>query len=435
MLKNRRSRGTLPFLSFLLLFSGLPLAGHAQQPPSPPEMPFSGPGGFNYPHGSVSVRGPYWAEGYYPDNNYRYFIFEPMDPVPEEAPVVLFLHGYFAKDIRTYYFWIFHMAQKGYVVVWVQYDVGTSLPGTYLSHVLITWEDALKRLENVPFESHVRPERDESGEPRTAVVGHSIGGYLAMGVATAAAQQNPLLYILPRPKALVLIEPGGWHILSPPSMYKIPPQTRLLVLVSDDDEVVCKETAVNIWRATSQIPAENKDFLFLRSDDHGEPAQIANHYFPNTTGFGDTDAVDARDFYVTYKLSVGLLNCAMRGTDCLYGLGHGSIPQLEMGRWSDGVERIPLEWIEDPTTLETRCTDVPIPMWGADTSAAAAVSTGPGDAPRGRPAWIGPVFFLLLVPMAFVAWMRMRACRAPVTAEQRGPSDQGPSPDGRAVLS
>lgn len=396
------------FRAFLVIFLSTLLCAASPavaDAPTPPAMPSEGPGGDAYPHASATINGPYWAEGYSLNNNYRYFIFEPAAPKPETAPVVLFLHGYFAKNLKTYDFWMRHMAQKGYIVVWVQYDVGSTLPTNYLSHVLVTWQDALKRLENEPFENHVRPERDESGEPKTALVGHSIGAYLAVGVAATASEENGLIWLLPRPWVMVLIEPGGWHILPTPSMHAIRPETKMLCLVADEDEVVCKETGINLWSRTSQIPAENKDFLFLFSDDHGQPEQIANHYFPNTTGYNDTDAVDGRDFYVTYKLSVGALNCAFRGEDCLYAFGHGSPQQLDMGEWSDGTDRIPMVRLEDPTGLQTTCTDVPIPQWGAAEAQAASREGGCGSDTNSG--WFN-LLLTVLVPSAFLLRLRKR---------------------------
>jgi len=346
---------------------------HAQPPPEPPAMPGSGPGGYDYPHAEALFNGPYWPETAPENDNFRYFIFEPSSPKPDFAPVVLFLHGFVATTPGTYFYWMQHIAKKGYIVVWVQYDAGGSALATYGMHAMATWRDALLRLES-PFEDHVRPERDESGEPKTAVVGHSLGGYLAMEVAATAADGGFLnLWALHRPRALVLIEPGGWHVLPRPAMEHIPSDTLVLLVVGDEDDVNCKETAVNIWGYTPHIPAEQKDFLLVLSDSHGQPEQIANHYFTNTTGYADTAAIDGRDFYVPWKLSVGALNCAFRGEDCAYAFGNGALPQIDMGQWSDGVERAPMVWIQDPAEMDVSCTDVPVPPWGPPAEALAGM--------------------------------------------------------------
>jgi pimeloyl-ACP methyl ester carboxylesterase len=192
------------------------------------------------------------------------------------------------------------------------------------------------------------------GEIKTAIIGHSMGGYLSAILAARAAHSENAI---PSPDAIVAIEPGGLGWISPEDLGEIDPETKMIVVVGDEDEVVAKSTAVAIWKNTLQIPDKNRDFLLVQSDYHGSPEQIANHYFPNTTGYGDTAAVDARDFYVTFKLSVGALECAFRDTDCEYALGNGSFEQVDMGQWSDGQPMKAMVWVEDPNELETTCED------------------------------------------------------------------------------
>jgi hypothetical protein len=61
--------------------------------------------------------------------------------------------------------------------------------------------------------------------------------------------------------------------------------------------------------------------------------------------------VDARDFNVTYRLSVAALNCAFRGSDCSIAFGNGSPEQLFMGNWSNGAPVMPLQFVTNPNTL------------------------------------------------------------------------------------
>jgi len=326
------------------------LAAHAGAQ-SPPPQPATGPGGYAYPHASVRTNGPYWATGHFPNRNYQYYIFEPAQPAPATAPVVLFLHGWLAYRPRTYMVWIEHIVKKGYIVVWVRYDAGLRLPATFADRALVTWRDALNLLAT--WQGHVQPERDAQGVIKTAIVGHSAGGYLsAILAALAAFPANGI----PQPYAVVAIEPGGLGIIPGASFADIDPSTKMVIVVGDEDTVVCIATAVALWQETSQIPNQSRDFLLVQSDTWGSPAQIANHFFPTTTGVLDTAAVDARDFYVTFKLSVGALNCAFYGTDCQYALGHGANEQVDMGLWSDGRPVNPMLWVQDPQSLQATCT-------------------------------------------------------------------------------
>jgi pimeloyl-ACP methyl ester carboxylesterase len=319
--------------------------------PSPPPQPEIGPGGYDYPHASVKKNGPYWAKGHFLNNNYKYYIFEPANPAPEEAPIVLFLHGWLAYKPKAYLGWMEHIVKKGYVVVWVQYDAFLRPFKTLADNAMKTWKDAMNRLDT---SLHVRPEKDGMGQIKTAIIGHSMGGYLSAILAARAADPRNGM---PRPYAIVAVEPGGLRWLPPEDFAEIEPDTKMVIVVGDEDMAVCKSTAVAIWEETWQIPDENRDFLLVKSDDWGSPAQISNHYFPCTDRLHDMPAVDARDFYVTYKLSVGALNCAFRDTDCEYALGNGSFEQVDMGQWSDGQPMNAMVWVEDPDELETTCKD------------------------------------------------------------------------------
>jgi hypothetical protein len=284
----------------------------------------------------------------------RYFIYEPDAPGPASAPVVLFLHGWLAYRPEAYMGWMRHMVRKGYIVVWAQYDQIQPFT-TFADKAVEVWTHALQRLESPrPWESHVTPARGTGGEILTGIVGHSAGGYLAAIVAARAAASS----VIPEPKVVVAIEPGAYGWIPTEDLGAIDPDTCLVVAVGSDDDVVCGLTAVEIWRRTSQIPDVLRDFLVVRSDAHGAPALLSNHYFANTTGRRDTAAVDARDFYVTYKLSVAGLNCGMYGTDSEYAIGNGAAEQVGMGQWSDGTDVVPMDWIDDPLSqLPVGCSD------------------------------------------------------------------------------
>ncbi|MBW2306515.1 MAG: hypothetical protein JRG73_06200 [Deltaproteobacteria bacterium] len=348
---RHKLRYIMPMLVPLLVFLN-PTLSFSQ--PSPPSQPESGPGGYDYLHATVTGYGPYWAEDHFQENSYEYFIFEPADPTPAAAPVVLFIHGWLAYRPEAYLEWIEHIVKKGYTVVWIRYDSSVVGFRIFADHAMETWKDALNRLDKNWLEPHVRPEKNELGEIKTAIIGHSMGGFLSTILAARAAD---IRNGMPRPYAIVAVEPGGLGWIPKENLDQIDPATKLVIVVGDQDTVVCKWTAVVIWKHTRQIPDENRVLLLVQSDDRGSPAQISNHYFPNTNGFRDTAAVDARDFYITYKLSVGALNCSFHGTDCEYALGNGSSEQVFMGEWSDGRQVRPMIRVEDPRRLETTCTD------------------------------------------------------------------------------
>ena len=341
------------------VFSVLMVSATAFCAPTPPPQPAIGPGGSTYAHAAVTVSGPFYAEGRADDDNFRYFLFEPAEPKPVAAPVVMFLHGWRAFDTAYYRGWIDHIVKKGYTVAWVQYDDGWTLTSKMPLNAMETWLNALSRLA---AGGHVLPALGATGEVQTAFVGHSLGAYV--GVLLSAMSANPT-YGIPKPKAVVAIEPGIEEVIPAIGLGLINPSTKLVLVTADEDRLVCTDTASRIWEMTPQIPDQNRDFLLVNSDYTGLPSQTADHLFPLTTslplqgtmlGQYMTDmAVDARDYYVTFKLSVGALNCAFNGTDCDYALGNGSENQVSMGDWSDGQAVMPMTWVEDPSSLVAGC--------------------------------------------------------------------------------
>jgi acetyl esterase/lipase len=311
-------------------------------------QPTSGLGGSTYTNASVTVNGPYWANNRYTDNDFEYYIYEPGTPAPATAPVILFLHGYNAILPSDYLGWINQMVQNGYIVVWVQYQANlTSTFANYPTNAQAAWTDALYRLENYTWEPHVRPKR-VNGVPQTLIVGHSFGGWIAAWLAGAASTSIPSF---PIPRGLVLIEPASLGLLPAINFAGIDPGTRMLVLSGDQDTVACSKDGVSIFTSTTQIPAAQKNYLFYNSDNSGTPNQVGNHFFPNTYGYHDTAAIDNRDYYATYKLSVAAANCLTSQTSCGTFLGNGSTSQLYMGTWSNGTAIAPMTYYADPTQL------------------------------------------------------------------------------------
>lgn len=314
-----------------------PTASDRPGPPSPPGQPASGPGGADYPHGQSLRSGPFWAGERRRNNALRYFIYEPADPAPRDAPVVLFLHGWQAYRPDMYGAWMRHMARKGYLVVWAQYDHNMIGVLWWRRNAAAAWRDALARLARP--DARVAPERHPSGEIKTAMVGHSAGAYLSFMLAAQAAAGEAGF---PRPAAIVAVEPGWRRWIPGADLSRIPPETKMLLVVGDADTISRFDTALTLWKYTPQVPRANKAFLLVRSDDRGQPAQIANHFFPNCDGYRDTADVDARDYYVTFRLSVAALNCVFRDRDCQIAFGNEGAGPVDMGSWSDGVPVTPM---------------------------------------------------------------------------------------------
>ena len=244
------------------------------------------------------------------------------------------------------------VARKGYTVVWARYDSGYTNPETYPNKAMATWKHALDRLENNVWEGHIRPQRDEDGEIMTAFIGHSMGGYLSTIMAIRAAYPENRM---PLPRVISIFAPGRLGQIPEEHWEDMSPETKVLLVIGDEDTTVCAETAIAVWNAIGHIADDNKDFLHFKSDRRGLPWVIAEHIYPKTERWRGT--IDVRDWYISYKLSVAALNCGFWDEDCDIAFGNGHPNQISMGEWSNGTPILPLIWVEDPNTIQTNCAD------------------------------------------------------------------------------
>ncbi|MEW6380331.1 MAG: alpha/beta hydrolase [bacterium] len=328
--------GCILSLMLLPILFSLPVS--SVRAAAPPAQPLSGPGGSDYPHTGVisSVHG---------QGDLKYYIFEPHGPKPEIAPLIVFAHGWGGINPTDYGSWINHLVRNGNIVVYPVYqtyrDMFTGF-SAYTAHCMTAIQDALEELRRP---GHVTPELD-----KFATVGHSLGGLLAANIASScAAARAAGRADLPVAKAVMSVEPGGTPVLPLEDLSPIPADTLLLTVVGDQDKIVGSFDARKIFSRTSQIPLENKDFITLVSDYHGQPALVADHFAPTCESplgsslmpslsdvfGGQKYASNALDFYGTWKLFDALTDAAFYGKNREYALGN-TPQQRYMGTWSDG---------------------------------------------------------------------------------------------------
>jgi acetyl esterase/lipase len=202
-----------------------------------------------------------------------YWIFEPDEPKPEaRAPVVLFLHGWFAVNPGFYGAWIDHLVRDGRIVIFPRYqnDVFTP-PQELLPNALAALRDALGVLAN--GEKHVHADLS-----RFTLIGHSAGGNLAAQIAAVAADPHAGL---PLAKALIITMPGEIVPMREPSLSSIPASTLMIVMVGEEDVLVGDLRARQIFAQATAVSLARKRYIFFRSDRHGYPPLIAEHTAPS----------------------------------------------------------------------------------------------------------------------------------------------------------
>ena len=320
----------------------------------PPSQPLAGPGGAEYRHAGVVKSG-------HGTGDTQYWLYEPADPKPDSAPVIIFNHGWSAMNPQAYGAWIEHIVRRGNIVIYPRYqaDLRTQ-PASFATNAISAVKAAFKLLE--AERGRVRPDTT-----RVAIVGHSAGGNTTANMAARAGASG-----LPIPKAIMCVEPGNsWvpqRIAIPlEDMSNIAPGTLLLAVVGEDDGLARDIDAKRIFKESIRVPLANKNLVTLVTDRHGNPPLTASHHAPvaldsrydsgeksalgSRTGLlarrrgtgnqPDLNAigpatVNALDYYGVWKLFDGLCDAAFHGKNRQYALGN-TPEQRFMGRWSDGV--------------------------------------------------------------------------------------------------
>lgn len=326
MKKNIRTRRVIFFLITIIVGTSLSMTStqavmdnsiivQMDEPPTPPSQPSDGPGGSNYSHAGVRQT----RQGF---GMRQFWVFEPSDPTPTKAPVIVFNHGWSAFFPFYYKEWIIHLVKRGNIVVFPRYQL-TPLIGsrTATQNAIHAVQQAIILLQNG---DHVTPDLE-----RFAIVGHSLGGGITAEMAVLATHHG-----LPQPQAIMPVQPYVRTDTMMDDFHEIPPSTLMLVIVGENDSIVGNASGKMIFSTADQVPSEWKDFIIQRTDRHGEPALVADHGAPLCFPWGSS--VNAMDYFSTWKLFDALTEYAFFGINQEYCLG-GTPEQRFMGFWSDGV--------------------------------------------------------------------------------------------------
>ena len=291
---------------------------------SPPGPPARGPGAPHYPHGTAAVvqRGC---------GSTRAWLYLPADPAPATAPVVVYLHGFGHASPDRYDALLTHLARRGYTVVYPALGSRLSV-GAYPDNARRAIADALQWLDG--------PEGPDPGP--LALVGHSLGGMLAVRLAARAPSADPPL---PVPGAVVLHDPAGarfvdWHgaaseLVDPLALLILSVPT---TLGSDND------AARPVWDRTGGLT--KRVLWVVPSDPHGDPPLVSDHLGVHAVQrtFRPDRPLDAIDWWGYWRPTEAALSEAL-----LQQIpDHGSVfcvdcPAVaQRGEWSDGTAVVPL---------------------------------------------------------------------------------------------
>jgi hypothetical protein len=326
--RGRGLAGLLAALAFAGCTAGGPAGDRAgssapsvTQPIAQPAQPANGPGGKLRRHAGVRITQVSGSPG-------SVTIFEPKGPTPPSAPVVAFTQGVGPEEYQG---WIDHLVARGSIVVFQNQPFQAVDLTERRAGPVAGLRAAVRELARP---GHVTPQWDH-----LLLVGHSVGGNMAAQLAADTAAQR-----LPRPDAVFVLQPRLEDADSTRVLRGISTSTLILALASDHDDRVGQEGPRALWAGLGHIPTASKDYVLVRSDQHGAPGLVADHFL-SLSGSGNPP--DALDFYGPWKLLDALQRCAIARRDCRSALG-GTAEQRFMGRWSDGVPVTPLQVTDTP---------------------------------------------------------------------------------------
>lgn len=302
---------------------------------TPPTQPASGPGGKDYPHGTVRI-----TQGGTGVN--AYYVFEPMTPQPVSAPLVVITHGY--GDFSGYKMHrdlIMHTVRKGNVVIYPRWQTALWSPcaGSFFSErcMASATKGILDGIASIQDKvDRVQPELDKA-----SYFGFSYGAIITANLTNRWAALK-----LPKPRVIFLDEPHDGGLLGPtePSLDKdlsgIP--TDVLIQCHDGERGVISEkkkplsSCNTLFPRLGHIPESNKNLVMLYTDAHGSTSLSSAH------GVSDSTSTNAYDFFFVWKTFDAMRSCALNGMDCATAMG--DTPEHRFtGLWSDGVPVRPLK--------------------------------------------------------------------------------------------
>ena len=366
------------FLAAGLVMPGIPaLIGIAPSPPLAPSMGYGAEAGpfdrttlrYSYPlpEEVVAIQGP-------TEEEIEFSIYLTLPHLPEEpgiegVPLAILFHAFNNPSIDSYTDWIDHLSAKGMVVAYIQYPTDvrpeggedfepTIIDGTsdWPHHVprMLSIESALNRLNEI-ITALPRDTAIDEVLGNLAIMpehlwigGHSLGGAYslqALGMAQAYSWGNETLVVDTEMAAARPVQ-EQWL----PEYTNLPENSIVHLVVSEDDMTVGQCNSVHQHALFDQIDNNQSLLLYIPSDRYGFPRLVATHYLPATEAH-DTLAdwafyrrVDAQADWVVAH-SRGDLNTA----DFAYANLVNADMLTNLGKWSDGVDVLPIQAYTDPS--------------------------------------------------------------------------------------
>lgn len=242
------------------------------------------------------------------DKEDGYYIFAPSNPAEWKEEPVVFVHGYGALNPKIYGGWLRHLLDQGYVVIYPRYQQGllSTSAEDFVPFTTRAIRDALQV---------VRDHNRLLGKTMY-LIGHSYGGVIVANLAATWTDWN-----LPAPEVALLCEPGSGPLRGGVlgSYERISPNTRLMIVVGNDDYTVGQKFGEFVFNSAVNTPARALLWQFASQNDtlevtasHYEPYSldaafdngIENFTSKRATRLARTDWVDREGYWKVFDMLV-----------------------------------------------------------------------------------------------------------------------------------
>lgn len=315
-----------------LIFKGVFTAA---QPQPYPGQPATGPGGAgDYHHQSVA----FFDHAKKADG---FWLFEPLDPKPDSAHVVVFMHGYGAYNPMAYGKWIKHLVARGNIVIYPRYQLNLISPHAdrFPENAAAGIRKAIEFLQN--HEEHVQPRLD-----KVAYIGHSYGGVINANLGVNWQKMG-----IPKPTAMLLAQPGTSRLKGArlKTYEDLPADLNLVTIASEHDWVVGAEFSKLVFETATNTPNRNLvvQFRSVKPDStravgafHSEPYCYDLDFDTGVRNYTalrvlQSSRLDEVDFNCFWKIADALIDFTREGKHGDVAFGN-TARQRSMGKWSDG---------------------------------------------------------------------------------------------------
>ncbi len=277
----------------------------------PPSQAPDGPGGAARPHSGARE----WEEG----GDAPYSLLLPADPIPGEAPVVVFVGSPSESGTGAYRSWLLHLVHGGAAVI---------VPTGYMECDPTEWTEAAGEAVRAAIAALQAVSSTRVRTELLAFAGHEEGASVAAGLAASWFDGK-----LPEPRAVLLIAPRQASGIVGEDLGRLPNDVRVLFVAIEEDDRYDNDSELLLWDGMRHVTGAWRQRLVLRSDRYGIPPLVADRSAPLTDG--PRGRLDALDWYGTWKWLDALLACAFYDRYCEYAFGN-TVAQRGMGSWSDG---------------------------------------------------------------------------------------------------